>query len=61
MGDMFGGQMIKKIVDAPSSHLDFENADELKTIIRSKLTDDMADEANVAFDWAIKILNHYEF
>jgi heme oxygenase len=61
MGDMFGGQMIKKIIDAPSSHLDFENAAELKTTIRSKLTDDMADEANVAFDWAIKILNHYEF
>jgi heme oxygenase len=60
MGDMFGGQMIKKIVDAPSSHLEFENASELKTTIRSKLTDDMADEANVAFDWAIKILNTYE-
>ena len=61
MGDMFGGQMIKKIINAPSSHLDFENADELKTVIRSKLTDEMADEANVAFDWAIKILNSYEF
>ena len=60
MGDMFGGQMIKKIVDAPHTHLEFVNAKELMTTVRSMLTDDMADEANIAFDWAIRILGEYD-
>jgi len=60
MGDMFGGQMIKKIVEAPHKHLEFDNARELMTNVRSMLTDDMADEANVAFDWAIRILGEYD-
>jgi hypothetical protein len=60
MGDMFGGQMIKKIVEAPHRHLEFENARELMGTVRGMLTDDMADEANVAFDWAIRILGEYD-
>jgi heme oxygenase len=60
MGDMFGGQMIKQLIPAPHRHLDFDNAEELMTTIRSMLTDDMADEANVAFDWAIRILSEYD-
>jgi hypothetical protein len=32
----------------------------LKVNIRAKLKDDMADEANIAFDWAIKLLNDYD-
>lgn len=59
MGDMFGGQMIKKIVDAPHRNLEFKNPELLKQTIRSKLNDSMAEEANIAFDWAIKILNDY--
>jgi len=60
MGDMFGGQMIKKIINAPHSHLEFENAMALISTMRPLLTDDLADEANVAFDWAIKILGEYD-
>jgi len=60
MGDMFGGQMIIKIIDAPHKHLKFDNTLELITVIRSMLTDDLADEANVAFSWAIKILQEYD-
>jgi len=60
MGDMFGGQMIKKLVDAPHTHLDFNNVQDLMSRFRAMLTDDLADEANIAFDWAIKILNEYE-
>ena len=60
MGDMFGGQMIRKIIDAPHRHLKFENTLALLTVLRPMLTDDLADEANVAFEWAIKILNEYE-
>jgi hypothetical protein len=60
MGDLFGGQMIKKIVNAPSTHLDFENACDLMTSMRSMLSDDMALEANRAFVWAIEILETYD-
>ncbi len=60
MGDLFGGQMIKKIVDAPHSSLEFEDRTALITAMRALLTDDLADEANVAFDWAIKILESYD-
>lgn len=60
MGDMFGGQMIKKIIDAPHRHLEFENALALVSVMRPMLTDDLADEANVAFDWAIRILGEYD-
>ena len=60
MGDMFGGQMIKKIIIAPHRHLDFEDAPTLVKKVRELLTDDLADEANVAFDWAIKIMQEYD-
>lgn len=60
MGDLFGGQMIKKIVPGPHNALTFKNPEELKNTIRTKLKDTMADEANVAFDWAIKLLNDYD-
>jgi len=60
MGDMYGGQMIKKIFDAPHRHLEFDNRQEIITNLRSMLTDDLADEANVAFTWAIKILHEYD-
>jgi heme oxygenase len=60
MGDMFGGQMIKKIIDAPHKHLEFENARDLVAVMRPMLTNDLADEANVAFDWAIKMLGEYD-
>jgi len=59
MGDMFGGQMIKKIVPGPHRNLEFEDANTLKTNIRAKLDDSMGDEANVAFEWAIKIMESY--
>jgi len=60
MGDLYGGQMIKRMIAAPSRSLDFENVDELKINIRKKLKDSMVDEVNCAFDWAIKILNEYK-
>jgi heme oxygenase len=60
MGDMFGGQMIKKLIDAPHRHLEFENAKDLMFVLRGMLDDSMADEANRAFDWAIKILESYD-
>lgn len=60
MGDLFGGQMIKKIVNAPHRNLEFTDVDNLKTKIRTMLDDSMGEEANVAFEWAIKIMNTYD-
>jgi heme oxygenase len=59
MGDLFGGQMIKEIVEAPHASLEFENVDELKNNMRTRLNDKMGPEANNAFDWAIKMMNEY--
>jgi len=60
MGDLFGGQMIKNIVDAPHNGLEFEDRVGLISAMRAILTDDLADEANIAFEWAIKILESYD-
>lgn len=60
MGDMFGGQMIKKIVPGSHRNLEFTDAKTLMTNIRANLDDSMADEANVAFDWAIRMMRDYD-
>lgn len=60
MGDLFGGQMIKRVIDAPHRSLEFQDAEMLKSKIREKLTDDMADEANLAFDFAIRMMRDYD-
>ena len=60
MGDLHGGQMIKKIVEAPHTHLEFENRADLIKNMRTMLSDDMGDEANIAFEWAIKIMESYD-
>jgi heme oxygenase len=60
MGDMFGGQMIKKIVPGSHRNLDFADPRTLMTNIRAKLDDSMGDEANVAFDWAIRMMRDYD-
>lgn len=59
MGDLHGGQMIRKVLPGPHRNLDFDDVEDLKEKIRAKLNDSMADEANVAFNWAIKIMNSY--
>lgn len=58
MGDLFGGQIIKKQVAHISSgkFYDFENGDAMKAAIREILTDDLGHEARVAFEHAIKMM-----
>jgi len=53
MGDLFGGQMIKKVIPGSGHTYEFENRSELIQAIRSKLNDNMAEEANCVFDFAI--------
>lgn len=59
MGDLHGGQVIKKIVPGNHRSLEFNDIEGLKAKIRTKLNDSMGDEANVAFDWAIRIMESY--
>lgn len=58
MGDLHGGQIIKKQVAHISSgkFYEFKNPDELKMAIRAELTDDLGNEARVAFQFAIRMM-----
>ena len=60
MGDMYGGQMIKKIIPGPHRNLEFKDVETLKTNLRAKLHDGLGDEAVRAFEWAIKIMHTYD-
>jgi heme oxygenase len=52
MGDLSGGQMIRKKVPGLGKMFDFENRDKAKEVIRSKINDSMADEAKKCFEFA---------
>ena len=56
MGDLSGGQMIAKRVPGAGRMYKFDkDHDELKELVRSRLNDDMADEAKLCFDFATKM------
>lgn len=55
MGDMFGGAMLKKVVPGEGKMYEFDNKNELIQKLRSKLHDGLAEEANVVFDYAIRL------
>lgn len=56
MGDLSGGQMIAKKVPGSGKLYQFDQpTDELKSLIREKCTDEMADEAKLCFDFATKL------
>jgi heme oxygenase len=51
MGDLSGGQIIKRFVPGSGNHYIFDtDTEELKERVRSKLHDGLADEAKVCFD-----------
>jgi len=56
MGDLSGGQMIKKRIPGEGRMYDFEgDTKEIKEKIRAITTDDMAEEANWVFDSATQL------
>lgn len=59
-GDMYGGQMIKKRNPGSGTMYNFDNAEELKARVRALLTDDMADEANRCFEFAIELFKELD-
>ena len=61
MGDLHGGQMIKKVLPQfPHRNLDFDDVENLKVQIRTKLDDSMGPEAVVAFEWAMRMMSAYD-
>ncbi len=54
-GDMYGGQMIRKRNPGSGRMYDFDNVEELKTTVREMLHDDMAEEANRCFEFAMEL------
>lgn len=56
MGDLFGGQYIARTVPGEGKFYQFDDVEGLKTSIRAELTDDLGNEARIAFEWAIKIM-----
>jgi heme oxygenase len=59
-GDMYGGQMIRKRNPGSGTMYDFDNVEELKTTVRSMLNDDMANEANRCFEFAMQLFEELE-
>ena len=49
-GDLYGGQMIKKVIPGSGLMYQFENRKELIDKVRERLSDDLGDEANVAIE-----------
>ena len=54
MGDLSGGRMIAKKVPGEGRLYKFEDPDTLKTKIRERLTDDMAEESKICFEFATR-------
>ena len=59
-GDMYGGSIIQKRVPGSGTMYDFDNKEELKQQLRELLTDDMAEEANICFEFAIRLFEELE-
>jgi len=60
MGDLNGGKMIKKIIEAQHTNLEFEDSETLKKLILDKVDINMIDEINVCFDWVTKLLKEFD-
>lgn len=59
-GDMYGGQMIRKRNPGSGKMYEFDNVDELKTTVRAMLHDNMADEANTCFEFAMQLFEELD-
>ena len=60
MGDLFGGQQLAKLLPGPNNMYKFDNIPELIKVFRAKCEISLADEANKAFDYNIKMLKEYD-
>ena len=59
-GDMYGGNMIRKLVPGSATMYEFEDKGKLITYVRDKLTKDMESEAKQVFKYAITLFKELE-
>jgi heme oxygenase len=59
MGDLSGGQIVAKQTPGSGKMFQVANIDKIKPILRASLTDDLGEEAIVAFQWNIKVLREF--
>ncbi len=59
LGDMFGGQMLAKLLPGSNNMFKFNDIPKLIAGIKSQLDLSMADEANLAFDYNIKMIKEF--
>ena len=59
-GELHGGQMIKKRNPGSGKMYEFNDVEQLKTTVRKMLHDDMADEANICFQFAMQLFEELE-
>jgi heme oxygenase (biliverdin-producing, ferredoxin) len=59
-GDMYGGQMIKKRNPGSGTMYNFDNVEDLKQRVRSMLKDEMYEEANRCFEFAIQLFSELD-
>lgn len=59
-GDMYGGQIIKNRNPGSGLMYNFDKVDELKTSFRALLNDDMAEEANRCFEFAMQLFEELD-
>jgi heme oxygenase len=56
-GDLYGGQMIKKVIPGSGLMYEFDDRTGLIAKVRERLSDDLGDEANVAIEFNIRLFD----
>ena len=56
-GDLYGGQMLKKVVPGQATMYEFDDRTGLVARVRAKLTDDLGDEANKALEFSLRLFD----
>jgi len=59
MGDLFGGQMLAKLLPGPNNMFKFNDIPKLVKGIREKIDVSLAEEANIAFDHNISMIKDF--
>ena len=59
LGDMFGGQMLAKLLPGSNNMFKFDDLPKYLNGVRSQLDLSMAEEANKAFDFNIEMIKEY--
>jgi len=60
LGNMYGGQMLKKNITFPTAHLEFKDIKDCISYVRANISDIDPAEANRAFDWTMKVYDELD-